>query len=65
MVIDPSKTSANNSEFEINDSSCSEFSITIKRKRELHHKTPTPRFIRFAIVRKVDADDSGDTGVRR
>ena len=65
MVFDPSKPSINNDDFERKDWSCSEFSSTIKKERELHPRTPTPRGVGFTIVGKVDADHSDDTVTRR
>ena len=43
MAFDPSKPSINNNDFERKDWSYSEFSSAIKKERELHPKTPTPR----------------------
>ena len=43
IAFDQSKTSANDSDFKRKDWSCSYFIITIKNKRELHPRTPTPR----------------------
>ena len=65
MVFDPSKPSINNDDFERKDWSCSEFSSTIKKERELHPRTPTPRGVGFTIVGKVDAYHAGDTVTRR
>ena len=65
MVFGPSKPSINNNDFERKDWSCSEFSSSIKKDRELHPRTPTPRGVGFVIIRKVDADHAGDTIRRR
>ena len=65
MVFDPSKPIINKNDFERKDWSCSEFSSEIKKERELHPRTPTPRGMGFTIVGKVDADHGGDTVTRR
>ena len=65
MALDPSKPSVSNNDFERKDWSCSEFSSTIKKERELHPRTPTPRGIGFNANSKVDADHAGDTIARR
>ena len=65
MVFDPCEPSVNNTDFERKDWSCSEFSSTIKKERELHPRTPNPRGMGFSIVDKVDVDHVGDAVKRR
>ena len=65
MFFDPSKPSINNNDFERKEWSCSEFSSTINKERELHLRTHAPRAIGFAIVGKVDTYHAGDTVARR
>ena len=65
MDFDPSKPSVNNNDFERKDWCCSQFSSAIKKERELHPRTPTPRGAEFTIVGKVEADHEGDTVARR
>ena len=57
--------SINDSDFERKDWICSDFISSIKKKRELHSRTPNPRGIGIAIVGKADADYSGDSFERR
>ena len=51
-------------DIERRDWSCSEFSSSIKKERELHPRTTTPRGVGLTIVGKVDADHDGDTVIR-
>ena len=60
IVVDPSNTSANNSDVERKHSSYSDFSSKIKTKRDLHPKTPTPTCLEFTIVGKLGTDHSGE-----
>lgn len=65
MVFYPSKPSINNNDFERKDWSCSEFSSSSKKDRELRLRTPTPRGAGFTIVGKVDVDHAGGTVTRK